>query len=216
MSRFTSMKALVAIGAMCFSSAAWSNCATTASSAALDSFTSNPQAWIDAHKSESNVGDQIKALAAAAVNAKSGKFGAAFAAALGHASADVGRSIGTSMKGLVSSCTDPNDPGDSKDKVYISDNIVAQLPKNVAANEAYGSGDVQTAATGGGGGGGGGESGGGGGLGGGGGGTGTGSVGSGLPTGGANSGAVIGDESVATPTRGSGTPGASAGSLSVP
>lgn len=216
MTRHVVCGTLISVIAIFATTPSWATCSTTASPTALDSFTNNPQAWLDAHKADPNIGDEMKALAAAAVNAKSASFGKAFGAALGHASADVGKSIGTSMKGLVGGCTDPNDPGDAKDKSYISDNIVAQLPTNVAANAAYGSGDTQTAATGGGGAGaGGGGGGGGGGLGGGGGGTGTGSVGGGLPSGGSNTGSAS-PASISTPTAGFPTPSASSGSLSIP
>ena len=161
-------------------------CSGAASPNALQNFNADPVAWIKGNAGKSDVGAQVTALAAAAVNAGDQGFGKSLGSMLNNASGDDGRGIGSALAGLEASCSDPKDPGDQADKKYIADNIIGKLLVNAAANSAFGlASGQQTASTGSGGGGTGG-----GGLGGGGGGTGVGPVGGGLPSGGSNSGSA--------------------------
>lgn len=112
-------------------------CGGAASSAALSSFKDNPGAWLAANGKAADLGANVKALAAAAVNAKDPHFGKALNVMLGRASADQGTTIGTALAALGSTCSDPRDPNDTADKQYISSHIAPNLLANANANTAY-------------------------------------------------------------------------------
>ena len=112
-------------------------CAGAASPAALSSFEDNPAAWLTANGKSGDLGPDVSALAAAAVNSKDRHFGKALNAMLGRASADQGTAVGTALGTLGSSCSDPRDPNDTADKQYIALHIIPNLRANGNANAAY-------------------------------------------------------------------------------
>ncbi len=172
-------------------------CSSAATPASLAAFDADPAGWLSKNGGASDLGAQVQALAAAAVNSGDKNFGSSLGSMLGKASSDQGKAIGTSLKGLGGSCSDPTDPGDASDKKYISTYIAPNLLTNTAANTAFGD-TSQTAAVGGGGGAAGGGAG-----------SGTAATGTGLPGGGSNGagGAPTGGttQTSFSPTQGTGS-----------
>ena len=141
---------------LAFGAPSRAECPEAASKADLQGFNADPIKWVRDRKGSADVGSRMRALAAAAVNARDPAYGHSLSAALGHASGGDGQEIGRALSGLGTSCGSPSQADDQGDKLYIANDIVRNVAANTEANQAFGAGEAQTAATGGGGGGGGG------------------------------------------------------------